>query len=59
MSKDIDILCFWSEAEIDLFRDKTIRKAATLDLESFEDEWKQFSVVREKYPILQGPSFDK
>lgn len=59
MSKDIDILCFWSEAEIDLFRDKTIRKAAKLDLESFEDEWKQFSVVREKYPILQGPSFDK
>jgi hypothetical protein len=42
-SKDIDIISFWNEEELDNFVDKSVIKAAKKERNYFEGEWKRFS----------------
>jgi hypothetical protein len=41
-SKEIDIVSFWPQEDIDLFVDKSIIKATTKERDHFADEWKRF-----------------
>lgn len=36
LSKDIDIIGFWPESDLDKFKDLTVKCAAEMDNESFE-----------------------
>ena len=59
MSKNIDICCFWSEQELDMFRDPTIKTTALKELELFEKEWDSFSKIQARHSILQGGKITK
>ena len=49
LPKEIDIIGFWKEEELDKFNDPTVKSAAIKDKEGFEEEWALFSKIREKH----------
>ena len=42
LPKDINIIGFWPEEDLDKFKDLTVKPAALMDKESFEEEWVDF-----------------
>jgi hypothetical protein len=47
--KECDIACFWSEEELEKFKDKTVKSAAEIDAAAFEREWSAFVELQGKY----------
>lgn len=53
-SKDIDIISFWNEEELDTFVDKSVLKAARKERNYFEGEWNRFSQIKDMYAQLSN-----
>ena len=46
LPKEIDIIGFWPEEDLDKFKDLTVKSAAEQDNESFEEEWAEFQKIQ-------------
>ena len=49
LPKEIDIIGFWPEEDLDKFKDLTVKCAAENNKNSFEEEWAAFSEIKDKH----------